>query len=79
MTFDGQRLVASGAWANATYQAVSGRPDTNGKFIYTSERQKLTGAGCIDLSIFMNNFVKDLKSFLDGVPNCYIPLKVSYA
>lgn len=36
--------MATGGWANASYKAVSGKPDKHRKFVYSVERQK-TGGG----------------------------------
>ena len=35
-------------------------------------------AGCIDLSVHMNRFVKDLATELQGKNSCYVPLVVRY-
>jgi hypothetical protein len=35
-------------------------------------------AGCIDLTMHIDRFVKQLTSELGGKPECYIPLTVSY-
>ncbi len=35
-------------------------------------------AGCIDLSMHMNRFVKDLAKELNGKDKCYVPLVVRY-
>lgn len=35
-------------------------------------------AGCIDLTTHMDDFVKELKKELKGLPTCYIPLTVRY-
>lgn len=142
LQFDGKHLSAHGAWANAKYKAVSGRPNEKGEFDYSAERQKLGSvgpipegeywinpsdlwennwlrnhttapraawgdfritirvqpgtvthgrggffihggttygsAGCIDLALEMNNFIRDLKAYIQGAPNCYIGLTVKY-
>ena len=134
--------MATGGWANASYKAVSGKPDKDRKFVYSVERQKQGGvgpipvgeywinpseiwennwakslttarrsawgdyrvtihilpgtnthgrggffihggdqagsAGCIDLTLSMNNFINDLKKYLEDAPNCHIPLTVKY-
>lgn len=36
-------------------------------------------AGCIDLTIHMDQFVQMLKDALHGLPACFIPLSVRYA
>lgn len=36
-------------------------------------------AGCIDLTVHMDKFVERLKKELGGLPECFIPLTVSYA
>lgn len=35
-------------------------------------------AGCIDLTLSMDRFVKEIKKELEGLPKCYIPLTVRY-
>ncbi|WP_082584162.1 tlde1 domain-containing protein [Noviherbaspirillum sp. Root189] len=39
----------------------------------------LGSAGCIDLSVYMNQFVDSLKRELKGHVDCFIPLTVRYA
>lgn len=35
-------------------------------------------AGCIDLTGYMDRFVKEITKELEGLPKCYIPLTVRY-
>ncbi|NML15945.1 DUF2778 domain-containing protein [Azohydromonas sp. G-1-1-14] len=35
-------------------------------------------AGCIDLTLGIDKFVKQLRTELEGLPECYIPLSVRY-
>lgn len=74
--FNGEHLMATGAWANSGYIAVSGKPDKDGKFDYSTERQKLSGIGPIPAGEYWINPSEIWQNTL--VKNCYIPLTVKY-
>ena len=36
-------------------------------------------AGCIDLTVYMDKFVENLKQELEGLPECYVALNADYS
>lgn len=75
---EGDRHIAAWGWHRITIHPY---PDTDtqgrgGFFIHGGDMPG--SAGCIDLTYYMELFVKDLERELSSGSDCYIPLFVSY-